>query len=120
MLLEMLESREYMGINEVTMKTLPKIGFMALMNNKPVAAGFLRRVEGGYAQLDGLTSNPYFGSIVRNEGITKVVDQLIYTGKQLKLHGFIAFTSDKGVLKRAADLGFQSVEQSIITLRLRS
>lgn len=118
-LLEMLESREYLGISEINMKTLPKIGYMALLNNKPVAAGFLRRVEGGYAQLDGLTSNPYLGSIVRHKGIELVVDHLISAARQLKLNGVIGFTSDKGVLKRAEGLGFTTVDQSLIALRLK-
>jgi len=115
----MLENRQYMGMSEITTKTVPKLGYIALINKKPVAAGFLRRVEGGYAQFDGLTSNPYFGSIIRHEGIKKVVDQLILNAKQLKLKGIIAFTADESVKKRAADLGFQTVDQSIIALRIQ-
>lgn len=108
-----------MGISDVNMKTLPKIGYIALVNNRPVAAGFLRRVEGGYAQLDGLTSNPYYGSLVRHKGIEIVVDHLISAARQLKLNGIIAFTADNGVLSRAAGLGFTTVDQSLIALRLK-
>lgn len=118
LLLEMLNSRSYMGIATVNMKTLPKIGYIALLEGQPIAAGFLRRVEGGFAQLDGLTSNPYFGSIIRHEGIEKVVNSLIAEAKSLQLHGIIAFSSDKGVLSRSEGLGFQTVEQTIIALPL--
>lgn len=120
MLLDMLESRQYMSLSEINMKTLPKLGYIALLNGKqPVAAGFLRRVEGGYAQLDGLTSNPYFGSQIRHEGIKLVVDHLIDAAKQLKINGIMAFTADKGVLDRAAGLGFVKVEQQLIALRIK-
>lgn len=118
MLLDMLKDREYLGISTVNMKTLPKIGYIALLNKQPIAAGFLRRVEGGYAQLDTLTSNPYYGSIIRNDGIKLVVDRLIEDAKDLKLHGIIAFTGDSGVLDRAKSIGFNEIDQSLIALKL--
>lgn len=108
----------YLGVSAITMKTLPKIGYISLLNNHPIAAGFLRRVEGGYAQLDTLVSNPYFGSKIRHIGIKKVVASLIDDAKTLKLQGIIAFTADQGVLKRAADLGFHTIDQRLIALKL--
>ncbi len=118
LLLEMLNSQNYLDINKITMKSLPKIGYIALIDKQPISAGFLRRVEGGYAQIDGLTSNAFFGSKIRHEGIKLVVDELIKDAKSLKLYGILAFTADKGILSRAADLGFQTVEQTLIALRL--
>lgn len=120
MLLEMLKDREFIGINTITMKTLPKIGYICLLHNQPIATGFLRRVEGGYAQMDTLVSNPYFGSIIRHEAISKVVDSLIADAKDLNLEGIIGFTRDLGVLMRSEAIGFHKVEQQIIALRLRS
>lgn len=118
LLYDMLEKRQYLNISLINMKTLPKIGYIALLNHQPIAAGFLRRVEGGYAQIDCLTSNPYFGSQVRNEGISKVIDNIIEEAKVLGLHGILGFTEDFGVLQRAKSLGFQVVEQTLIGLRL--
>lgn len=115
---DLLESNDYIGISDVNMKTLPKIGYIALMNGYPIAAGFLRRVEGGYAQMDTLTSNKHFGSIVRHEGITKVVDALVEETKVLQLRGIIAFTKDCSIIKRAEDIGFHTLEHSLIALKL--
>lgn len=103
---DLLETNAYGDLSDVNMKTLPKIGYIAIMGGHPIAAGFLRRVEGGYAQLDTLTSNKFFGSQVRHEGIKLVTDALIEDAKTLKLHGIIAFTTDDGVLKRAKDKNF--------------
>ncbi len=114
----MLESQNYEGIKDITMKSLPKIGYMVLMNNHPIAAGFLRRVEGNIAQLDGLTSNAYFGSLIRHEAIKLVVDALIKEAKDLKLEGIIATTKDEGILKRAIGLGFHYVPHTVIALKL--
>lgn len=112
----MLKSNQYIGISAIEMKTLPKIGYIALMNNQPIAAGFLRRVEPCYAQLDTLTSNAYFGSQIRHEGIKLVVDTLVEESKRIKLKGIIAFTGDQGILNRAKSLGFHEINQSIIGL----
>lgn len=102
------------------MKTLPKIGYMALMNGHPIAAGFLRRVEGGYAQLDTLVTAKHFGSQVRHAGIEKVVDALIDDAKVLKLQGIIAFTSDNSIVKRAEDRGFSVLsDQKLIAISLK-
>ena len=115
-LLEMLESQKYAGISDITMKTLPKVGFIATMNGQPIAAGFLRRVEPCFAQLDTLASNAYFGSNIRH--LSSVVDALLNEAKRLKLKGIISLTGDKGTLERAKSLGFHVVDQTVIALSL--
>jgi hypothetical protein len=32
----------------------PKIGYVAYDRNEPIAIGFIRKVEGGFGQLDGI------------------------------------------------------------------
>lgn len=117
-LIDMLESQNYPDTHNITYKTLPKVGFIAYSGKIPIAAGFLRRVEPCFAQIDTLVSNGYFGSIYRHEGIKKVVDSLIEDAKRLKLKGIIAHTQDKGTLVRAEALGFHVVPQTIIALPL--
>lgn len=100
------------------MKTLPKIGYMAFLGDQPIAAGFLRRVEGGYAQLDTLVSNPHFGSQIRHIAIGKVVSALLDEAKLLELEGVIAFTNDYSVITRAEAIGFHVLEShKLIALR---
>lgn len=118
LLLDMLKDRDFLAISTITMKNLPKIGYIALMNKQPIAAGFLRRVEGGYAQMDTLCSNPYYGSIIRHEGIDGVVKALIEDAKLLKLQGIIAFTEDTGVLSRAQSMDFNVLHHKLIALKL--
>lgn len=117
MLLDILNSQDYNGISDITMQTLPKIGYIAIMNNQPIAAGFLRRVEPCYAQLDTLCSNKMFGSIIRHSGITKIVDELLREAKSLKLEGVIAHTKDDGILARAKLIGFHIIEQTVIGIK---
>ena len=119
MVMELHESQKYMGIEQITMKNLPKIGYVAVMGGHPIACGFLRRVEGGFAQIDTLASNAHFGSKIRNDGITTVVAALIQEAKDLKLRGIISITRDEGILKRAQSMGFHVVEHKVIALPLQ-
>lgn len=117
-LIELLHSNNYQGISDISMRTLPKVGFIVFSGKAPLAAGFLRRLEPCYAQIDTLTSNKFLGSMLRNQGITMIVDELISEAKRLKLEGLICHTSHQDVLKRAESLGFHTVEQKIIALPL--
>lgn len=117
-LIDMHESQKFLDVNVIEYKTLPKIGYIAYAGKMPIAAGFLRRVEPCFAQIDTLVSNAYCGSILRNEAIEKVVDSLLMEAKRLKLKGIIAHTQDKGTLLRAEALGFRIVPQTIIALSL--
>lgn len=118
-LLELHRTQKYASIDTIKMRTLPKIGYIAYFGDHPVAAGFLRRLEPCYAQIDTLVSNAYFGSAIRHEGVKLVVDALITEAKRLKLEGLICHTSDVGVLKRATELGFNLIDQKIIALPLK-
>ena len=120
-LIELHKLNNYQHTAAITMKRLPKIGYISYFGDSPIAAGFLRRVEGGYAQMDTLVSNPHFGSQIRHLAIDKVVKSLIDDAKTLDLEGIVAFTSDIGVLKRAEDIGFNRLDaQKLIALPLRS
>jgi hypothetical protein len=116
MIIELHNSQNYMSIEQITMQNLPRIGYVAIMGGHPIACGFLRRVEGGFAQIDTLASNAFFGSKIRNDGITLIVDELINEAKRLKLRGIISMTNDQGVMTRAKAIGFHEVQQSIIAL----
>ena len=115
---ELLSSQSYIGISNITMKTLPKTGYIVLLNNQPVAAGFLRRVEPCFAQFDTFATSSYFGSQIRHKAINLVIDSLLHDAKTLKLHGIIAFTEDSGILTRAKDMGFHVVNQTLLALPL--
>lgn len=100
------------------MKTLPKIGYIATLNNQPIAAGFLRRVEPSFAQIDTLCSSSHFGSQIRHIGISKVVTALVQDAKDLKLDGILGFSMDEGTIQRALSMGFHMLDQKVVGLAL--
>lgn len=119
LLIDMLESQKYPDVYNIKMKTLPKIGYIATLDGMPIAAGFLRRVEPCFAQVDTLVSNAFCGSLLRHQGIDKVVNELIREAKRLKLQGLIAHTRDMGTIARAESIGFKIVPQTILALSLQ-
>lgn len=84
----------------------PKIGFVAYNKQEPIAAGFVRKVEGGYGQLDGLVSNPTAPGSYRHKAIDSVVTQLFKEAKKAGITQLISFTRDKSVLERSVKHGF--------------
>lgn len=96
------------------MEDLPKIGYIAFLGKQAVAAGFLRRIEPNYAQLDTFLSSPYFGSQVRHEAMTKIVDALVSDAKDLNLKGLLAITTDHGIVERAKEIGFTTLNQALL------
>ena len=117
-LLELHKSQKYTNICDINMQTLPRIGYICYLGDQPIAAGFLRRLEPCFAQIDTLVSNAYFGSKIRHMGLALVVQSLLDEAKHLKLEGIVSITNDEGVLKRAKDLGFHVVDMKVIALPL--
>lgn len=115
----MLEDQKCGWAGKITYKTLPKIGYIVMLGNAPVAAGFLRKLEGGYGQLDTFVTNPFLGSIVRNEGLNQVVENLLLEAKNEKMLGLLAMTESPDIIKRAKDnYNFQIMNQTILGLTL--
>lgn len=113
----LLQSQNYKGFTDLT--TLPELGFVVFHNDIPVCCAFLRKVEGGYAQIDTMVSNAKVCPVIRNYCLDIIVDELIRAAKYLKLDGILALTADKSVLKRAEVAGFHVVPETVIALPLR-
>lgn len=73
-------------------------------------------VEGGYAQIDTLVSNPNLTGDVRNAGLNLLVDTLIKTAKDMELNGIYSMTNNGSVIDRALKLGFIVSNHVVIAL----
>lgn len=112
------ETNEISDTTFLNPDTLPKIGFIATEGAIPVCIGFLRMLEGGYAQIDTLVTNRDLTSHIRHEGISIVVNELLNKAKSLNLKGIISFTTSKDIIDRAQTLGFKQSNQQVIVLDL--
>lgn len=119
--LEMMHiAHEYKDMEAISQEVLPNIGYICYSNQEYqyVAAGFLRMVEGGYAQIDTLVTNPAIEPSIRHEAINLLVSTLIQRAKELKLKGIYALTLQKDIIERAEATGFRVIDHKVVALRL--
>lgn len=96
----------------------PAIGFLALDGVTPIAAAFIRRLEGGFAQYDGLITNPGATSELRDKANDLVTTEIIKTCKQLGIKALTAYSTDENTLIRAEKHGFRRLPHTMIALGL--
>jgi len=101
------------------LEALPKTGFIVRSHDgKPIAAGFLRLVEGGTAQLDTLITNPSMTSQERNDGLDLLVQTLIITAKSMNIIGLMCTSTVQSILMRSQKYGFTPLKTTVIVLSL--
>lgn len=101
-------------------EAMPKIGCIAFEGRTPIAMGFLRRVEGGYAQFDGLISNPQALPSWRNAGIDLVSTKLLNLAKQLGIKGLVAMSADENTIMRSQRFGFVKLPHTYLAVNLNT
>lgn len=97
-----------------TLAEMPKVGHMAYIGERLVAAAFLRKVEGGYAQIDGLTSNPNCAPAERHQAIDLVVAALLTEAKKLNIINVMFISSDESTMARSEKYGFKKLPLAVL------
>lgn len=97
-----------------TKAEMPKYGYIAYIDGLPVAAAFLRRVEGGFGQLDGLVTDPLAPGVIRHEAIDAIVNEILKLAKELGIKAITAHSMDKSTLSRSAKHGFAALPHTMI------
>lgn len=94
----------------------PQVGIVVRHGIIPVCMGFLRRIEGGYAQIDGLISNPKCDKDMRNKAIDLLIKNLIDKAKALKIKGICSYSIDKNTIERSTRHGFTVIDHKVLAL----
>lgn len=97
---------------------VPEIGRVVYQGDMPVAMTFLRRVEGGYAQVDGLCSNPEAASETRDKALDTVINHILRDAKSIGITQIISFTQNEHTLLRAIRHGFAKYPAALVVLDL--
>lgn len=98
---------------------LPANGFITFDDaDRPVCAGFLRLMEGNYATLDSLITNPDAAAVIRNEAVDATVECLMWYAKLVELKKIIATSEDNNTLVRSIRHGFVKLPHSLIVCNL--
>lgn len=99
----------------------PKIGYVAYKGNEPIAAAFLRIVEGDFAQIDGLCTNPEALPQDRSKANDLLIAQLIETAKEMgNIKTIVSYSLDKNTIMRAESHGFVATPHTVLALDLKA
>lgn len=101
-LAEILRVREV----DVDYSLLPRFGFVAIEDDVLLAFGFMRYVEGPYAMIDGLTTNPNVEVDKRRLALSRILDKMIRIGKRYRLRALMGFTGIPVVSDMVEGKGF--------------
>ena len=114
---ELLASRN-MDVQAI-LDDIPLHGFMIFDNDdEPVAAGFLRFIEGPYGLLDSYISNPKHTSSERSEAFDMITESLLRLAKRFDLKKLFAFSLETNLINRACSFGFHRVAYEFCTLEI--
>lgn len=97
---------------------MPALGWIIYAEGSPVATAFLRKVEGGFAQLDGLATNPHYPADGRDKALDELVTHVMSEAKRLKFKAVTATSRDKHTLLRSQRHGFTSTSHVYIVADL--
>lgn len=99
-----------------TERETPRIGYVAYSDETPVAMAFLRIVEGGHAQLDGLVSNPLATGKKRHLGIDCIITKLIQVARGYGIKSILALSTDESTILRSRSHGFVKLPHTLIAV----
>ncbi len=99
----------------IELGVLPQHGLIAFEAGIPIAAGFLRCVEGQMAMLDSYITDPLADAALRDIALGRLTAKLIKLAKANNINKLMAFSVDKNTLLRACNHGF-SVFPHVFTM----
>jgi len=115
-MIQLLESR---NMSPGLINDLPVFGLIAYDNGEPVAAGFLRDIEGPYAMLDSYITNPNAPAKVRNRALNLITDKLIKVARLNDKVKLLAFTADLHTHWRSLEHGFTYLPHTFSAITLK-
>jgi hypothetical protein len=104
------------GMSAEGSTNLPELGLILIDTGCPVAVGFLRRVEGNYALLDSLCTNPAVLPEIRDKSLDYLVKELIKLARREGITAITATSVDPNTLTRSLKHGFIAQPHTTITL----
>lgn len=107
------------AMSKELIRFLPETGFIFCDDREdPIAAGFLRKVEGRVGILDSYISNPKMDSQIRNEMLNRITERLIVKAKHFQMRQLFAWSLYPEIIKRACDHGFKQSAHGFAILNL--
>lgn len=104
-MLQMLFSRE---MSPTVITDLPQHGLIAMEGDAPIAAGFIRRIEGPYVMLDSYITNSVSSPQARDRALNLITTKLLRWAASNGVSKVLSFSSDPNTITRATEHGFNT------------
>lgn len=108
------------GLATRVIEDLPALGYITLDRGRPIAAGFIRLMEGGFGMMDSLITDPSAPGEIRSKAIDLVVTKLLKQAKSAGVKHIFAFSRDNNTLERSIKHGFKKLPETVIGVDLSS
>jgi N-acetylglutamate synthase-like GNAT family acetyltransferase len=106
------------GIPGIAPSSIPAIGYVAWDNGVAVAYSFLRQVEGGYGQIDGLIVNPEYRGEIRDSALDLVIQECFKRAKAIGITQLFCMCKINAPIERAKKHGFVMAPHSVLAIDL--
>ncbi len=97
---------------------LPELGLVAYWDGEFTAAGFIRKVEGGYGMIDSYVTDPRIKDVVRNDVLNALTIQLLDLARANGITNLIMFSVDEKTIIRSYRHGFKKRPDTVATIVL--
>lgn len=96
---------------------IPSLGYIVKNNEQSLSAAFIRVVEGGYAQYDGLVTNPEAKAEDRNSANNLLTAYLIKEAREFGFKALLAYSEDDNTITRARNHGFKILKSQTLMVK---
>lgn len=100
----------------VPAQALPPNGYIALVGEKPIVAGFLYRTDSNLGWLEWIVSNPDSTFDERTTAINELLETIFQRAKELKIQAIFTSSNNETLIKRLAEQGFQITDKNVTHL----
>ncbi len=99
---------------------LPEAGYVVIdpTTRAPIAAGFIRRCEGGYALLDGYITDPTAPGEAGDAALDLLTAHVAKAAAEMGFKLLLAFCKDENTIMRAQRHGFNVLPHAFLSLNL--
>lgn len=97
---------------------MPKLGWLAIDEKRVVAMAFLRKVEGGYAILDGVITNPLIDGTVRHQALDALFAKAMEEGRKRGFKAILGTSTDVSTIMRSEKFGFEKLPHAYLVATL--
>lgn len=100
----------------VPAQALPPNGYIALIGEKRIVAGFLYRTDSNLGWLEWIVSNPDSTFEERTTAINELLETIFQRAKELKIQAIFTSCKNESLIKRLIEKGFQTTDQGMTSL----